>query len=160
MTKLFVSTMMLGAALCATIGLGTPVQAAGFGGAGGFFNSFLGQPNGANMDLDDTLSKMSEKMNRKMPQEVDPDTRLDKVSAEPGHQFAYHYTMLNVSSKELKTASFYKAFRPMLQKKVCASDDLKMFFRNRVTVAYVYQGKDGHAIGKLAFSPKDCGYSS
>jgi hypothetical protein len=29
-----------------------------------------------------------------------------------------------------------------------------------VTVAYAYQGKDGQDIGKLAFSPKDCGYLS
>jgi hypothetical protein len=160
MTKFLVSTVLLGAALSATIGVGSSAQAAGFGGAGGFFNSFLGQSGDANMSLDDTLVRISEKMNRKMPQEVDPDTRLDKVSAEPGHQIAYHYTMLNISSKDLKTASFYKAFRPTLQKKVCAAEDLKMFFRNRVTVAYAYEGKDGRPIGKLAFSPKDCGYSS
>lgn len=137
-----------------------PAQAAGFGGFGGLFSSILGQPGGGSMNVDETLVRISEKMNRKMPQAVDADTRLDKVSAEPGQQLAYHFTMLNVRSKDISTASFYKTFRPTLQKRVCASEDLKMFFRNRITVAYAYQGNDGEDIGKLAFTPKDCGYSS
>lgn len=95
-----------------------------------------------------------------MPVAVDGDTRLDKISAEPGQQIAYHYTMLNLRSKDVNTSNFYKNFRPTLQKRVCGSDELKMFFRNRITVAYAYRGNDGEDIGKLAFSPKDCGYAS
>jgi hypothetical protein len=155
MTKFLAPTLlsvaMLAAALCGD------TQAAGFG---GLFSSILGQPAGGSMNVDETLVRISEKMNRKMPQAVDADTRLDKVTAEPGHQLAYHYTMLNIRSKDISTASFYKTFRPTLQKRVCAADDLKMFFRNRVTLAYAYQGKDGEDIGKLAFTPQDCGYSS
>lgn len=129
-------------------------------GLGNLFGSMLGQSGGQNMGVGETLVKMSDKMNRSMPQTVDTDTRLDKVSAEPGNQIAYHYTMLKVQSKDINTASFYKTFRPTLQKRVCAADDLKLFFRNRITVAYAYQGVDGADIGKLSFSPKDCGYPS
>lgn len=129
-------------------------------GIGNLFSSMLGQSGGQHMGVDETLVKMSEKMNRTMPQTVDTDTRLDKVSAEPGNQIAYHYTMLKVQSKDINTASFYKTFRPTLQKRVCSADELKLFFRNRITVAYAYQGVDGADIGKLAFSPKDCGYPS
>ena len=39
-------------------------------------------------------------------------------------------------------------------------EELKLFFRNRITVAYAYRGKDGEDIGKLAFTPKDCGYTT
>ncbi|MBC7512831.1 MAG: hypothetical protein H7234_00150 [Herminiimonas sp.] len=129
-------------------------------GLGNLFGSILGQSGGQHMGVDETLVKMSDKMNRSMPQTVDTDTRLDKISAEPGNQIAYHYTMLKVQSKDINTASFYKTFRPTLQKRVCAAEELKLFFRNRVTVAYAYQGADGADIGKLAFSPKDCGYPS
>lgn len=129
-------------------------------GLGGLFGSMLGQSGAQNMGVDETLVKMSDKMNRTMPQAVDADTRLDKVSAEPGSQIAYHYTILKVRGKDINTASFYKTFRSTLQKRVCAADELKLFFRNRITVAYAYQGNDGMDIGKLAFSPKDCGYPS
>lgn len=151
--KSFLSCAILVTGLCSNL----QAQAIGFG---GLFGSILGQSGGQNMGVDETLVKMSDKMNRNMPQAVDSDTRLDKVSAEPGNQIAYHYTMLKVQSKDINTANFYKTFRPTLQKRVCAADELKLFFRNRITVAYAYQGVDGHDIGKLAFSPKDCGYPS
>ena len=134
-----------------------PAQPADFG---GLFKSLAGQTSGDRSNVDQTLVKMSQKMNRSMPQTVDRDTRLENVSAEPGQELAYHYTLTNMRSKEIDTANFYRILRPVLQKRVCAADDMKMFFRNRVTVAYAYRGKDGNDIGKLAFSPKDCGYPS
>ena len=156
MTKSFVSTVLMSTALGVGFFVSTSAGAAGFG---GMVTSMLGQPGAENMNVDETLVRMSEKMNRTMPQKVDASTRLDKVSAEPGQRFSYHYTMLDVQGKDVNTANFYKTFRPTLQKKVCGDENLKMFFRNRVTVAYDYQGKDGQEIGKLVFSPKDCGYS-
>lgn len=155
MTKSSVSTLWKITVLGAAFATGVPANAAGFA---GFFNSFLGQSSDDKISLDYTLVRISEKINRTMPQTVDSETRLEKVSAEPGQQFAYHYTMLNVSSKQIDTADFYRTFRPTLQKRVCAAEDLKMFFRNRISVAYAYRGNDGQDIGKLAFSPKDCGY--
>ena len=156
MTKSFVSTMLLSTAL----GVGFFVCAeASAAGLSGMVTSMLGQPGTENMNVDETLVKMSEKMNRTMPQVVDASTRLDKVSAERGQRFSYHYTMLDVQGKDVNTADFYKTFRPALQKKVCADENLKMFFRNRITVAYDYRGKDGQEIGKLVFVPKDCGYA-
>ncbi|MBC7414658.1 MAG: hypothetical protein H7327_06960 [Herminiimonas sp.] len=160
MTKAFVSTVLVAALFGAGLGMSAPSQAAAFGGLFNSFGSMLGRPGGEDMGVDETLVKMSEKMNRTMPQSVDGDTRLDKVSAEPGQQIAYHYTMLNLRSKEVNTTNFYKVFRPTLQKRVCASEELKLFFRNRITVAYAYRGKDGEDIGKLAFTPKDCGYTT
>ena len=145
------------AVFCVMLGTGAAVQAAGFG---GLFNSLVGQAGNEAINLDETLVRISQKMNRNMPQAVDVDTRLEKVSAEPGQEFAYHYTLLKLQSNEIDTASFYLAFRPTLQKRVCAAEDLKIFFRNKITVAYAYRGKDGEDIGKLTFSPKDCGYPS
>lgn len=157
MTKSFVSTLLVASLFSIGLGVSMHAQAVGFG---SLFSSMLGRPGTEDMSVDETLVRMSEKMNRNMPIAVDGDTRLDKVSAEPGQQIAYHYTMLNLRSKDVNTTNFYKTFRPTLQKRVCGSDDLKLFFRNRITVAYAYRGKDGEDIGKLAFSPKDCGYAS
>jgi len=159
MTKTLISASGAAVATCGVFILMlfavTNVQAAG---VGGLFKSLVGQTNADSLNIDETLVKMSQKMNRSMPQTVDGDTRLEKVSAQPSQQLSYHYTLINIRSNEIDTASFYRAMRPVLQKRVCAADDLKMFFRNQITVAYAYQGKDGEDVGKLAFSPKDCGY--
>lgn len=157
MTKSTMSTLLIAAVFGAGLGISMPSQAIGLG---SLFSSMLGRPGSEDMNVDETLVRMSEKMNRHMPVAVDADTRLDRISAEPGQQIAYHYTMLHVRSKDVNTTNFYKTFRPALQKRVCSSSDMKMFFRNRITVAYAYRGKDGQDIGKLAISPKDCGYSS
>ena len=157
MKKVLAKSMFSCAVLAASMCVVCEANAIGLG---GLFGSILGQSGAQNMGVDETLVKMSDKMNRTMPQAVDADTRLDKVSAEPGNQIAYHYTILKVQGKDINTATFYKSFRPTLQKRVCAADELKLFFRNRITVAYAYQGMDGADIGKLAFSPKDCGYPS
>lgn len=153
----WIASAALKAVLCMTVGVTGIAGAADFG---GLFNSLVGQSGNEKINLDETLVRMSQKMNRNMPQTVDVATRLEKVSAEPGQQFAYHYTLVNVRSKEIDTANFYEMVRPTLQKRVCAAKDLKVFFRNRVTVAYAYRGKDGNDIGKIAFSPTDCGYRS
>ncbi|MES2832729.1 MAG: hypothetical protein V4695_12130 [Pseudomonadota bacterium] len=145
----------LNAALCLSVASAVPVHAANIG---GLFNSLLGQTGSEKVNLDETLVRMSQKMNRQLPQTVDTSTRLEKVSAEPGQQFAYYYTLVNSRSNEIETASFYQTLRPVLQKRVCAAEDLKIFFRNRITLAYAYRGNDGEDIGKLAFSPRDCGY--
>ena len=103
MTKSFTAVTLLSI----TIGLSicSDTHAVGYG---GLFSSVLGQSGGENMNVDEALSRMSEKMNRRMPQAVDAETRLDSVNAEPGHQFAYHYTILNVHSRDLPTAGFYR----------------------------------------------------
>lgn len=157
MRKLYTSKLFKMTVIACAIGLAGSVHAAGFG---GLFSSLLGKSGSDSMNVDETLVKMTEKMNRKMPVAVDGDTRLDRVSAEPGHQLEYHYTMLNLRAGEVSSSSFYKTFRSTLQKRVCAAKDLQLFFRNRISVAYAYRGIDGHDVGKLAFSPKDCGYAS
>ena len=155
MKKIFAKAFLSGMVLGTGVFISVQAHAVGFG---NLFGSMLGQSGSQHMGVDETLVKMSERMNRTMPQAVDTDTRLDKVSAESGNQIAYHYTILKVQSKDINPVTFNKTFRSSLQKRVCAADDLKLFFRNRITVAYAYRGADGGNIGKLAFSPKDCGY--
>ena len=155
MKKIFARACLSGLVLGTGVLISMQAHAVGFG---NLFGSMLGQSSGQHIGVDETLVKMSERMNRTMPQTVDTDTRLDKVSAEPGNQIAYHYTILKMQGKDINPTTFNKTFRSSLQKRVCAADDLKLFFRNRITVAYAYRGADGANIGKLAFSPKDCGY--
>ena len=65
MTKSFVSTVLMSTALGVGFFVSTSAGAAGFG---GMVTSMLGQPGAENMNVDETLVRMSEKMNRTMPQ--------------------------------------------------------------------------------------------
>ena len=75
MTKSFTAVTLLSITIGLSISPDT--HAVGYG---GLFGSVLGQSGGENMNVDEALSRMSEKMNRRMPQAVDAETRLDSVN--------------------------------------------------------------------------------
>jgi len=152
MRKLFVACLL---ALCAFAS-----QAAGigdyFGAIAGRFDSYGTGREGQEKLMDAVLIQVSEYMNKRMPEVIDQDTRLDRVSAEPGSHFSYHYTLLANDSIEDVRANFVSTVRPQLKNKVCESAQNRNFFVHGITVSYVYQGKDGAAIGGAEFAPDSC----
>lgn len=134
------------------------VHAAGIGNIFGALvsKSELGQePN-----VDQALIKVTARMNKKMPMAVDKDTRLDKVTAEPGQQLVYHYTLISVSSSDINAAEFQRLARPQLKTRLCSSTEMQNFLKSGVTVSYLYRGNDGRGIGGVKFAPSECGYKS
>ncbi|MDB5763196.1 MAG: hypothetical protein JWQ21_2191 [Herminiimonas sp.] len=129
---------------------------------GNIFGALAGRSGsmGHDRSIDEALVKVSTQMNRKMPMIIDQDTRLDRVSAEPGHHFTYHYTLLSMRSKDVNTADFQKMIRPQLKRKLCESIEMQNFLKSGVTVSYLYKDSDGHAIGGVEFAPSECGYKS
>jgi hypothetical protein len=113
---------------------------------------------GEERSIDEALANLSRHMNRKVPLMVDADTRLDRVTAEPGHRLSYHYTLTAAPKKEMASKEFVRLIRPMLQQRLCASSEMKGFLQNGVTIAYVYRGADGKPLGATQFHPADCGY--
>lgn len=111
---------------------------------------------GAASQVDDLLARISEHMNRRMPQNIDADTRLDRVSSEPGPRFIYHYTLVNVKSDEIGINQFSSAVRSHLAQHLCDSSQVRTFFRHGITVAYIYRSVDGRALGGTAFAPDAC----
>jgi hypothetical protein len=135
-------------------------QAAGFGdlygGFAGRFDSYGAGREGQAKQLDEVLVKLSEYMNKRMPESFDQDTRLDRVSAEPGSHFSYHLTLLASNSSDIDKTSFAGTVRQHLKSKLCDSTQIRSFFNHGVTVAYLYQGKDGLPIGGTEFAPDSC----
>jgi len=110
--------------------------------AGPFSNMLGALAGGANDEgpsrsLDRTLENVSAHMNRMTPVTLDADTRLDSVSAGPGHRLSYNYTLTSVQSKNVRRAGFLK---------------------HGVTISYTYRSADGRNLGGTQFSPSDCGY--
>jgi len=144
----------LALALCM---LAAGAQAASLGDMVGML---AGYPNsrGDDRGIDEALANLSMHMNRKVPLMVDADTRLDRVTAEPGHKLSYHYSLTAPPKNAMSSKEFVKLIRPMLQQRLCASGEMKGFLQNGVTIAYVYRGIDGRPLGATQFQPSDCGY--
>ena len=149
--------------------IGFEAQAAGLGdifGANIFganvFGALIGPSGslGQEASVDDALAKVSAQMNKKMPIAVDQDTRLDRVSAEPGRHFTYHYTLVSLRRSDVDQANFDTLVKPQLKTRLCESVEMKNFLKNGVTISYLYRGSDGHLIGGAEFSPSDCNYKS
>jgi hypothetical protein len=141
-------------ALCFT-GMMQTAQAVGIG---DFFGNLMGRSGsqGRGITVDETLVKMSVQMNKKMPMTVDKETRLDRVSAEPGQHFIYHYTLTGLRSADINTGEFPKALKPQLKSRLCESAEMQNFLRNGVTISYMYRSSDGRPIGGIKFAPNEC----
>jgi hypothetical protein len=126
-------------------------------GLGDVLGGLAGRSEYSGMSVDRALEKISARENRKLPQLIDDHTRLDKVTADTGQRFTYHYTMLNGLGVEQNKASFNDLLKPKLKNRACGSEDLKLFFNNGVTISYQYRTQDGHEIGRLDVTPSDCG---
>jgi hypothetical protein len=125
---------------------------------GDFFGNLMGRSGsqGRGITVDETLVKMSTQMNKKMPMVIDKETRLDRVSAEPGHHFIYHYTLTGMRSADINTGEFPKAIKPQLKTRLCDSAEMRNFLKNGVTISYLYRSSDGHPVGGIKFAPDEC----
>lgn len=131
-------------------------------GMGNIFGALMGKSGAIESEtgVDNVLVKMSSQINKKLPMAVDNDTRLDNVSAVPGRQFIYHYTLVGLNGADVSKDSFEMLFKPKLKSRLCESAEMKNFLKNGVTISYLYKGKDGQPIGGAKFAPSECGYKS
>jgi hypothetical protein len=149
--------------ICATVAM-LFALAANAVGVGDMFGAFAGRFDntyGAGHDaqakqLDDVLLQFSQYMNKNMPESIDADTRLDRVSAEPGLHFSYHYTLLTGKRGDIDQVTFVNTLRDELKNKVCASAQVRSFLNHGVTVAYLYRTPDGAPIAGTDFQPNYC----
>ncbi len=123
-----------------------------------FLGNLMGRTGsqGRAITVDETLLKMSTQMNKKMPMTVDKETRLDRVSAEPGNHFIYHYTLTGMRSADINTGEFPKAIKPQLKTRLCESTEMQNFLKNGVTISYLYKSSDGYPVGGVKFAPNEC----
>lgn len=116
------------------------------------------QPGGDSVDQ--VLQQLSTQLNQKMPINVDQSMRLDRVSAEPGRHFTYHYTVIADPTVGKMPIDFSKDVKPQLRSQLCSSADSQKFLKNGITVASQYQDAAGHPMGGAEVKPSDCGFSS
>lgn len=149
---LALAALLVAAPLTSTAGVGDVVgaMATKFNGTG------VSRNNQQNVDLDDILQRVSQQMNRRMPEAIDSETRLDRVSAEPGPRFTFHYSLLGLRGSEVNRSEFARTIQSHLAQRLCDSSQVQTFFRHGVTVVYLYRSNDGQALGGIDFAPDSC----
>jgi len=143
--------------------LGLTALSAQAGGIGDLFGAFAGRIDtygsgheGQTKQMENLLVKVSEYKNKHMPELIDPDTRLDRVSVEPGLHFSYHYTLLASNGSDIDKAGFMASQRAKLKSTMCQKSDVRNFLDHGITLAYSYRSKDNVPVGTAEFAPNSC----
>lgn len=108
------------------------------------------------MNITETLKAAAEELNKQTPMMVDDDTRLDAAENGPGLRFTYIYTLVNYSVSEINVEEFHNNLAPNIRKAVCEKPEMAVFYRNDVTVVYVYRDKNGMDVMEIAVPPTEC----
>ena len=126
---------------------------------GGAVGKAVGRSAAGGMSVEQALVKVCDQVNKQLPMSVDKETRWDNTTPGPGCQLTYNYTFVNAAASDVDVNYFYQVMTQKLRNSVCTSADMKVFFKNNVTVSYSYRGRDGVHIGKIDITPRDCGYT-
>jgi hypothetical protein len=111
------------------------------------------------LHIDQALTKLCNHLNKQVPKMVDKETRLDNVTPGPGRHFTYNYTFPNFDLREIEAVNFFPKMKKQLIDKVCQSEDMKLFFEQKITISYDYKDRNGIGVGKIDISATTCRYN-
>jgi hypothetical protein len=103
------------------------------------------------------LDETAGDMNRTLPKLIDPETRLDRVTAGPGKRLTYSYTLVNRESAKIDVEAFNAGMQPVLRTSVCGRPGMQALVKNGVTLVYSYRGSDGKFVSMIEVIPQHCG---
>ncbi|MDR9457865.1 MAG: hypothetical protein RI572_10705 [Salegentibacter sp.] len=104
-------------------------------------------------NLEEQLTDAAREVNNISPKMVDEYSRLDSASTVSDQIFKYHYTLVNMSKKEVDSDTVEKYIRPGIIENVKTSPDLKDFRDNNITMSYNYYDKNGDFVLHIDVTP-------
>ena len=105
--------------------------------------------------LDSRLARVAENMNKQLPIMADADTRLDKVTAGPGSQLTYAFTLPAQSKSGLDLPAFEKTLRQNIINNYRTNSSMIEMRTAQVKLVCQYKDKTGELITNIAVTPKD-----
>lgn len=104
--------------------------------------------------FDKQLMNAASELNETCPIMVDQETRLDNAVSLPGKVFQYNYTLVNFERDSIDINLFEEHMQPLILNNVKTNPDLEDFRKNKVTMAYNYNDKNGNFVLKISIEPK------
>jgi len=102
--------------------------------------------------FDTIMMKAASEINKSCPIMVDKDTRLDNAIALTDNTVQYNYTLVNWVKDSLDLEAFENYMQPMILNNVKTNPDLKIFRKNKTTMAYSYKDKKGEFVIKISIT--------
>ncbi len=94
-------------------------------------------------------------INKKCPQMLDSETRIDKVELKVPNTIVYRYTLVNLLAENVDTLKFYKMLWPGLLSYIKVSDEMKNLRNSGSSVEYCYSDKKNKEVYRFKIGPKD-----
>ncbi len=101
------------------------------------------------------LQKVSNELNKGLPQKIDNEVLLKSTFAQIG-ALGYLYILVNYNASEVDTKYFISKQTPPIKNFACTNPRMKRFFEDNVDVIYSYYGKDMKYVGEIIVTSKDC----
>lgn len=114
-------------------------------------------PGFAAQDLMHQLRMVALRLNQTLPKVLDSETRVERVTVEPGAKLFYHLTYTGPSDSEAVQRLSSGPWAADLKTRLCAAPEMSPLFRAGVSLGYIYKGQGGAIVGAVHATPKDCG---
>jgi len=101
------------------------------------------------------LSTIVDELNKKCPQVIDSETRLDGLEFKQPNTLVYKYTLLNLNVQQLDTHQFYLAMWPGLLSTIKVSKEMQELRNNKAIIQYSYRDKAQQPVYVFTIRPED-----
>jgi hypothetical protein len=102
-----------------------------------------------------TIEEIAREFNKKCPQMIDSETKIDGIDIKEPNTIVYNYTLINLLKQKVDTAEFNKALRPGLISVIKLSPEMKKLRDNNTNFEYAYYDKSHAFIYRFKILPVD-----
>jgi hypothetical protein len=121
------------------------------------FAAAVALPGFAAQDVMQQLRAVALRINQTLPKVLDSETRIERVTVEPGAKLFYHFTINGPSASEAVRRLSSGAWAADLKGRLCAAPEMRPLLRAGVSLGYIYREQGGAIVGSVHATPKDCG---
>ncbi|AJR06069.1 hypothetical protein H744_1c1044 [Photobacterium gaetbulicola Gung47] len=107
------------------------------------------------IEYKESLRKLSEVNNKKLPVMIDSETRLDS-SWMLDNVYEYRYTLVNLEAEEVDVDSFDHHMTAVIAKASCNDEFVRNLFLNNIEVRFSYYGSNGNIVSSFVFDGSNC----
>lgn len=105
------------------------------------------------------LTKALAAANQGLPKMIDPETRIDRVSAAPNRVFIYDYTLVNYPLPGQNPFDIFDSldtYKALAIKQACAIASVKKMLSDGYTITYRYADKNGRELFDVQITRAQC----